>query len=104
MVAFRVHYKTHYMEHDDQAHRDIQAVSARGALQRFLAQVREYLTGPHQVDDGDFDDLRRVSVNGAYAWWEGDWLQVYQGIERIDEGPCPMCEGTGAVPASASAA
>lgn len=96
MSIFRIHYLGQFLEHSETRHQDLQAETPRGALQRFLGSVRQWVD-QSQLDDGDLGDLRRASLNGQYSWWDGDWLFSYRLVERIGEEACSTCSGTGVV-------
>ncbi|MDO8617129.1 MAG: hypothetical protein Q7T33_15575 [Dehalococcoidia bacterium] len=97
MPKYRIYYESYYDEHSEWSHRDAVAPSKRRALQKFFAELLESLSDADLVEDAYPQDLRRIDTKAEYFWWEGDWLEVYRGIEEIDAEICPICEGTGEV-------
>ena len=97
MPTYRVYYKAYYREHSEFAHTDVQARNELSALRKFFQERRSELREADLLHGAELPDLNRLDVSAEYRWWEGDWLQVYRGVEEVDVAPCPLCEGTGEV-------
>jgi hypothetical protein len=98
MHSYRVHYKAFYLEHCEFAHHDVEATSARRALQAFFRVIRAALPNLDQVEAGDLSDLRRIDLAAEYSWWEGDWLMSYRWVEEVNGQPRATRSGTGVAP------
>jgi len=97
MSTYRVYYKAYYRELSEFAHTDVQARNELSALRKFFKERRSELREADLLDGAELPDTASLDVNGEYRWWEGDWLQVYRGIEKVDAVSCPLCEGKGEV-------
>lgn len=97
MGLFRVRYKSYYREHSEFGHSDILARNELSALRKFFNERRSELREAELLDGAQLPDIRSLDLNSEYRWWEGDWLQVYRGIEKVDAVSCPLCEGKGEV-------
>ena len=97
MTRFRIYYKSYYHEHSEFSHADVQARDELSALRKFFKQRRSDLGEADLLDAAQLPDLASLDVSGEYRWWEGDWLQVYRGVEKASVAPCPLCEGKGEV-------
>jgi len=97
MSRFRVYCKGYYHEHSESNHTDIVAKDELSALREFFRQRRSELRGADLLDGAQLPDLASLDVSGEYRWWEGDWLHVYRGVEKVAVAPCPVCGGKGEV-------
>jgi hypothetical protein len=97
MPTYRISYKSHFYEHEEYGHEDVEAESESEALSIFVGgrlfdvdHIEEY-DGPEPAEVADVDPCR------LKAWWEGDWLVVFRTIHETDMVPCPVCHGEGEV-------
>jgi hypothetical protein len=97
MGWFRVYYKGYYHEHSEFNHTDVEAENELSALRKFFKQRRSDLREAELLAGAQLPDLASLDINSEYRWWEGEWLHVYRGIERIDVARCPMCGGSGEI-------
>lgn len=97
MATYRVYYKGYYREHSEFMHMDVPAQDERAAVREFFKEIRDHLREFDLLDGSGLPDLRSVRVDGEYKWWEGDWFEVYRGVEEVDVATCPLCQGKGEV-------
>ena len=97
MPTYRVYYKGYYHEYSEFQHTDVEAADELAALREFFKQKRSELREAELLEGAGLPRLARLKVGREYRWWEGDWLQGYRGIERVDVARCPLCEGRGEV-------
>jgi len=97
MPTYRVYYKGYYHEHSESNHTDVEARNELSALRKFFKQRRSELREAELLDGAQLPGLASLDINSEYRWWEGEWLHVYRGIERIDVARCPMCGGSGEI-------
>ena len=97
MPTYRVYYKGYYHEYSEFEHEDVEAADELSALREFFKQKRSELREAELLEGAGLPRLARLNVAGEYRWWEGDWLQVYRGIQQVDVEQCPLCSGTGEV-------
>ena len=97
MPTYRVYYKGYYHEHSESNHTDVEARNELSALRKFFKQRRSELREAELLGGADLPDLVGLELKGEYRWWEGEWLHVYRGIEKVGVAPCPICQGTGEV-------
>lgn len=97
MPTYRVYYKGYYREYSESKHTDVEAADELSALREFFRQRRSELGEADLLEGAQLPTLARLSVSGEYRWWEGDWLQVYRGVEQVDVEKCPLCSGAGEV-------
>ena len=97
MPTYRISYKSHFHEHSEYGHEDVEAHSEAEALKCF---VKSRLLDVGDVDKYDGPRprrLARVEPSRLESWWEGDWLIVFRTIHEPDMVPCPVCHGEGEV-------
>ena len=97
MGRFRVYYKGYYHEHSESNHTDVVARNELSALRKFFKQRRSELREADLLDGAELPNLATLDINSEYRWWEGEWLHVCRGIEKIDVARCPLCGGSGEV-------
>ncbi|MDP2950520.1 MAG: hypothetical protein Q8P22_13425 [Chloroflexota bacterium] len=98
MPTFRVYYKGYYHEHSEWNHTDVEARDELSALRKFFRERRAELREADLLHGAQLPSLASLDPRSEYRWWEGDWLEVYRGIEKVDVAPCPVCEGEGELP------
>jgi hypothetical protein len=97
MPTYRVYHKGYYHEHSEFNHTDVVARDELSALRKFFRQRGSELREADLLDGAQLPDLASLDVGGDYRWWEGDWLHVYRGVEKVTAAPCPLCDGRGEV-------
>ena len=97
MPTYRVYYKGYYHEHSESSHTDVVARDELSALRRFFRERGSELREADLLDGAQLPDLASLDASDEYRWWEGDWLHVYRGVEKVTVAPCPLCEGKGEV-------
>lgn len=97
MHTYRIHFKGHYHELSEWKHYDVTARTQLSALRKFFRFRRQELEDADLLDGAGLPGLSALDINTEYRWWEGDWLEVYKGIEELSIEPCPLCQGQGEV-------
>jgi hypothetical protein len=97
MQTYRVYYKGYYHELSEFKHFDVPARTEISALRKFFRLRKAELGDADLLYGADLPDVRTLKVQSEYRWWEGEWLEVYKGIEKVETVACPLCEGVGEV-------
>ena len=97
MPTYRISYKTHYLEHSEYGHEDVEADSEGEALKAFVNGRLSELEHIEDYDGPDRTALADMDPSQLKSWWEGDWLVVFRGIHQTDMVTCPACQGQGEV-------
>jgi hypothetical protein len=95
MPTYRISYKSHFYEHDEYGHEDVEAPSEAEAMKVFVEGRLFDVDHIEDYDGPEPETLADVDPSRLKAWWEGDWLIVFRTVRETDMLPCPVCHGEG---------
>jgi len=95
--SYRISYKSHFHEHSEYGHEDVEAASETDALKAFVEGRLFDVDHIEGYDGPEPTTLADVQPSRLKSWWEGDWLIVLRAIEETDMVRCPVCHGYGEV-------